>query len=222
MHERWIPFFGLAACLALFLAAEPLAQAVLMIPLFHRAPVAGVLAARTRSMIYETVCSRPGLSVGAVARNCGVAHATAAYHLGRLEREGHIVLVRGRYASACYASGSGFLPEDRALLALLRTRATVVLAAILDEPGVSFGDLCRRTQASGPSVRWHLRKLASAKLVEERSEGRRVRLWPDPTAVLLIGGRLEPRIGAADEKLRHDLAMLMAHARRPNPGPLGS
>lgn len=146
--------------------------------------VAAMRARIPRVLLLDLLRSRPGATVTEVARAVGSHHSTAAYHLGRLQREGLVVLQRHRGRVHCFLAGAS-PPEARARVVAARSaHAALVLARVAARP-LRLGEVSEGLPLTKAAVYWHLCRLAALGLVaiEGPPKARRYRL-PAPPAPL--------------------------------------
>ena len=110
----------------------------------------------TRQQIARLLWARPGLSTRGVAREVDLDESTAAYHLGRLVREGVLLQERVGRIVAHYPTGWGDARARR--FAMLSAEARAVLAVLQEEGSpLRAVDIARRVAIPREHVRAALR-----------------------------------------------------------------
>ena len=132
----------------------------------------------TRRRIIEAVQKDPGITTQELSRALEVPWATAVHHLMILERLEILVSSRTTHQVHWFDVAQGALGKDRTAIAAVRSKAT---AAVFDyiqaNPGLSLSAIARALAVRHTTVRFHLRKLLRAELLESRPHGRRYRYF---------------------------------------------
>lgn len=137
-----------------------------------------------RAQVLEALRQRPGLTATELARDLGVHHSSAAYHLGRLERRGLVIRLRHRGRVHAFLVGAQG-PRDRARVVLDRSASGAqVLAHVAAEPR-RLGAIARGVPMTKAAVYWHLERLARLGLVVMEGPPR-VRTYRLPAATAMV------------------------------------
>ena len=205
MTQTGAPRRKLGAALQLALSGRPQVEGRSE----ERAPGAGVLAGDGRARAFQALLDRPLLHISGVARAAHLANATAAWHLGVLERAGLAQRLRGGREARYFVTGTVDEASRAELLALRLPLAQPVLAAVAESPGLTLGEVAAEVGASPQSVLRARAPLESLRFLETHREGRRVRTYPAEglpqflarrTADLpAVYGRVEGALRAAGE-----------------------
>lgn len=124
----------------------------------------------TRAALLDAIRARPGSTVSDLAREAGVAHTTATYHLRRLGKTGAVVSLRQGGRLHFFLNGQA-TPEERTLVVCRRLgRSEAVLARIPREAAVPLGVIADGLPMTKAGVFWHLNRLSSLGLVEAMGE----------------------------------------------------
>ncbi|MCA1814192.1 MAG: winged helix-turn-helix transcriptional regulator [Halobacteriales archaeon] len=126
-----------------------------------------------RSGIYAYVQEHVGASLKDITESQGLSTTNAVWHLRKLEEGG---LVRGKKcngAKVYYPTSGGAMARDLSLAgaALTSGNAKRILAFVAEHPGVHQREVARLLGVNHGTVRWHLKKLRMAELLEERRIG---------------------------------------------------
>jgi predicted transcriptional regulator len=132
-----------------------------------------VLAHEVRSAIYRYVEQHVGASLKDITEHLGLSTTNAVWHLRKLEEGG---LVRGRKfngAKVYYPTSGGVQARNLSLAgaALTSANARQILVFVEGHPGVHQREIARLLGVNHGTVRWHLKKLRKAELLEERRLG---------------------------------------------------
>ncbi|MBI2077069.1 MAG: helix-turn-helix domain-containing protein [Euryarchaeota archaeon] len=175
-----------AALIAAAYWAWPSLKQLLALPLYSRLERPKALELPTRSRIQAAVEAQPGIHFQALARVAELAPSTLEFHLKKLEQLG---LVKSHLGHG-YRSVFPAATADRRLMtaagALKSAGARQVLAALLAQPEAPVAELAQRARLTRQTAHEHLARLADAKLVEVRREGRRVKYRATPSASLVL------------------------------------
>lgn len=137
----------------------------LFAPLYTRLPPSRVLDHPTRAAMMERVRERPGLTMGELQRDLGLANGALAYHVRRLVRAGLLRIATDGQARRLHPSGTGRVLS----VAPLQER----LLALLDERGpTSASEAALALDASRQALHYHIRRLEARGLIDARKEGR--------------------------------------------------
>ena len=125
----------------------------------------------TRQQIVRLLWREPGLSTRRVAQAVDVDESTAAYHLHRLEKEGHILAERVGRVAAHYPNGWGDATARK--YAALSAEARIVLAVLKEEAfPLRPVDAARRTGIPLGAVRHALSLAVRLGLARKPRQGR--------------------------------------------------
>lgn len=132
-----------------------------------------VLQHELRSKIYRYVEEHVGASLKDITEALGLSTTNAVWHLRKLEEGG---LVRGRKfngAKVYYPTAGGVQARNLSIAgaALTNANARTILGFVQEHPGVHQREVARLLNVNHGTVRWHLKKLRRAELLEERRTG---------------------------------------------------
>lgn len=146
--------------------------------LYHRIRPHAALENETRKIIFDAVCSMPGLGVHEIGRIARVSYSTATYHLERLVAAGMIVMTPDGNKLCYYKNGGAFSESERRILPLVKNEeAAKLFEAILRAPGTYRAALAEQLGVTATTINWHLRRLREAGLVDETRTGRSAHLY---------------------------------------------
>ena len=183
------------------------AVAVLGVALYHRIRPNAALENETRKLIFDAVCSQPGLGVHELSKMAGISYSTATYHLERLIGAGMIVMTPDGNKLCYYKNGGAFSESERRILPILKNEeAAKLFEAILEAPGTYRAALAEKLGVTATTINWHLRRLRDAGLVEETRAGRSAHLYARVDALrptfLALAQKVEPSEPIIAQKLR--------------------
>jgi len=128
-------------------------------PLYSRITKDQLMDNNNREQIYHYIQEHPGDHIAEISRNMGFDEKTVVYHINVLKRERAVRVIRNRKFVQCFLKG---------VKVELRTPAQRrILSVIEDNPGLSFGELKKRTELGERTLRDHL-KLLDAELVVKK------------------------------------------------------
>jgi DNA-binding transcriptional ArsR family regulator len=132
-----------------------------------------VLDHEVRCAIYRYVQEHVGASLKEITESLQLSTTNAVWHLRKLEEGG---LVRGRKfngAKVYYPTAGGVQARNLSIAgaALASDNARDILRFVLEHPGVHQREVGRLLNVNHGTVRWHLKKLRKAELLEERRTG---------------------------------------------------
>jgi len=140
---------------------------------FRRIARGNVLAHSIRNAIYGSIQKRPGISPGELAAETGISRGALAYHLALLRALGKIVLVKDHGAVCCFENSGTFNRCEQLMLTCLRSdTGRKILRALARSPGLSRAELGQILCVSGPTVTWHMKRLASDGAVSISRQGK--------------------------------------------------
>lgn len=135
-----------------------------------------VLDLQVRQRIVACVLENPGLHLRALAERLALPVSTMEYHSYQLVKTGHLATRETGGFKAFYPA-KGMDRRDKDVLYLVRQDGPRrVCAHLLLNPGATPKDLKAATGLSGPTLTFHLKKLAAAGLLHEEPDGRTKRL----------------------------------------------
>jgi len=177
--------------------------------LYHRLARTGILENGVRKRIYDAVASSPGITVQGVAREAGVSHSTATYHLALLSESDMIVSNPDGNKVRFYQNGGRFDRDERAALPVLQNVAAVtLLERIVERPAAHRAELAAQMGVSTTTLNWYLRKLFECGLVREEREGRRAPIYPAHDRLAVLVPKLLAKAEAFDDATRERLSRL--------------
>lgn len=140
---------------------------------FRRIARGNVLANSIRNTIYGCIRERPGISPGELAGVTGVSRGALAYHITLLRALGKIVIVKNHGAVSCFENTGTYNCGEQKMLNCLRTdTGQKILRALTGIPGLSRAELGQILDVSGPTVTWHMKRLAADGIVSVSRDGK--------------------------------------------------
>jgi predicted transcriptional regulator len=140
-----------------------------------------------RRTLFERIRDEPGIHFAGLHRATGINTGTLHYHLAVLEREGKIL---SQITGGCtrYFENHGIIGEhERNVLAHLRNRTErAILEILLQSPAGSRKEIAGTLGITGPSVSWHMRRLAADGIVRIDRSGRGATYAIDAGAAALV------------------------------------
>lgn len=136
-----------------------------------------LLGQPTRRRIYDVVGTHPGSSARDIQRLAGLAWGETAYHLDQLTRAGAVRRERGGRRDFYFRLTMDW--DDRKLLRSLRSSTQRrLLLALAIQPGLTVGELSKRTGLSPSTTSFHLRELVNSGAAESFRDGNLHRYRP--------------------------------------------
>lgn len=122
-----------------------------------------------RSMLYGFVKGNPGVHLKQLSTEFKMKTSTVLWHVRKLESAD---LIRSKKANGyrVFYPVSGGMEASKvseAVTALSNVNARSVFAFLAENPEAALRDLSDRLNINGGTIRWHLKKLRSAGLLEE-------------------------------------------------------
>ncbi|MDN7023748.1 winged helix-turn-helix transcriptional regulator [Methanoculleus sp. FWC-SCC1] len=141
----------------------------------------------TRTAIYDRIVACPGIHAGALVRDLGVNRGTLQYHLERLQEFGMVTAASVEGHTGYFENRQKYSALEEKMLIHLRNRnAREILSILHASRAASRRELAARLGIAGPSVSWHMHRLAADGIVEVEKDGREKRyLLADATAAAL-------------------------------------
>lgn len=140
---------------------------------FRRIVRGNVLNNAVRMAIYRSIRERPGISPGELAGETGTSRGALAYHIALLRATGKIVLVKTHGTNGCFENSGTFSRSELTMVSCFRSEAAQkILRTLAATPGLSRAELGQILGVSGPTVTWHMKRLASDGAVRVSREGK--------------------------------------------------
>lgn len=128
-----------------------------------------------RARILEYIRENPGTHLRKVSKALGLAMGDTQYHLSVLERAGQVKSRRIRLYRHYY-SAEILGDKEELLLAFLRQEtARDIIVYLMEHPRSTQIDIAKFKNFSGPTISWHMARLAESGLVLREKEGKNVR-----------------------------------------------
>ena len=140
---------------------------------FRRIARNNILDSSTRNAVYECIKSGPGIRHADLVKHTGLSRGSVSYHLAMLETTGKITSLR-MHGDISYFENSGKYSqmEQKVLKYLREDTERQILATLYTTPSVSRIDLEHLFGLSGPTITWHMKRLAEDGLISVRRDGR--------------------------------------------------
>jgi predicted transcriptional regulator len=140
---------------------------------FRRIARGNVLANSVRNTIYVCIRERPGISPGELAEEAGISRGALAYHLTLLRALGKVILVKNHSSVSCFENSGAYNRCEQKMLNCLRTdTGRKILRALSMTPGLSRAEIGLVLGVSGPTVTWHMKRLAADGIVMVSRDGK--------------------------------------------------
>lgn len=136
-----------------------------------------------RRRMYEHVCRRPFSPLSDAARAVSLGINSAKWHAKMLERAGYIGAERGGKMLLLYPKGMLDDALHKTLASVASLRAGGMLSLVLEQPGITSGEIARELGIAARKVSPAARALAELGLVAAVRDGRYVRLYSSEKAV---------------------------------------
>jgi predicted transcriptional regulator len=112
-----------------------------------------------------------------IKRELNLAMGELQYHLQVLEKSGHIASKRIGLYKRFYPSRIFGEMQKQILSILSQETPRNIVLYLLQNPGVSHGEIARFVKLSDPTISWHMQRLINNGLIEQKREGRIVRYY---------------------------------------------
>ena len=140
---------------------------------FRRIARGNILANSVRNTLYRCIRERPGISGGELAEEAGISRGALAYHIALLRAFGKIVLVKNHGAVCCFENSGAYSRCEQTMLNCLHSdTGKKILRALAATPGLSRAELGQVLSVSGPTVTWHMKRLAADGAVNVSRDGK--------------------------------------------------
>ncbi len=168
---------------------------------YRRIAKRAALEHETRTAIYDRIVACPGIHASALIRDLGVNRGTLQYHLERLQEFGMIAAASVEGRTGYFENREKYsVLEEKMLIHLRNRNAEEILSTLLESHDASRRDLARRLGIAGPSVSWHMHRLAADGIVQVEQCGREKRYRLTDTAAAALERYLpvscSPPVGA--------------------------
>lgn len=153
---------------------------------YRRISKKNVLEHESRRILYHTICENPGLDIRSLANISGLNEHTLKYHLDQIITSGH-VSVHCSGGGKHYFENHGTYSEPQQILLsrLHESGFGRILTTVLDNPGLSRGEIAQILGVSGPVISRSMQTLIEEGLILQVSDGKFRRYYPgwNPLAV---------------------------------------
>ncbi|MFI5420344.1 MAG: winged helix-turn-helix transcriptional regulator [Nitrososphaerales archaeon] len=135
------------------------------------------LDAGNRERILQFITRHPGVHLREIKRGVNLAMGMIQYHLTVLEKDRRIVPLRSGIYKRFYPN---FVFGDSQMVllgALSQEVEREIILFIIQNPGATQKDIAGFANISPPTINWHMKKLISLGIVEEKHTGTFVKYW---------------------------------------------
>lgn len=154
---------------------------------FRRILRSNVLTNTVRKEIYRCIRERPGISPGELTGATGISRGALAYHIALLRGTGKIVPVKTHGTVGWFENADTFSRSEQTMLTCLRSETDRKILGILSAtPDLSRTELGQRLGLSGPTVTWHMKRLASDGAVRIHRKGKYSRYTLSDTMAVIL------------------------------------
>jgi len=154
--------------------------------LFTRLRRDQLLDHESRAKIVELVAQKPGIHYNEVVRALGTGNGAAEHHL-KVLLAGQLIRERTTDGYRCFFPAE--YADPRMMDATITLRAGLaqeIVAALVEQPGSTIGQLAEVTGAPARTVSYHLQRFRRVGLVEVRRQGRAYAVYPSGIANTLV------------------------------------
>ena len=159
-----------------------------------------VLDQNLRARIYEYIRQNPGIHLRGLSSEMQVKMGTLRYHLNVL-RKNHKIAVSCDISSVRFYENNGtYSSEEQQIHKHIRNVTTQkILMVLLEHSDATRQDLADAAGVAGPSVSWHMKRLAEDHIVIPHRKGRVTSyVIPEPVAGYLARQVRQPSAYARD------------------------
>jgi len=121
----------------------------------------------TGSQLTEIIENNPGIQFRQIMRSSGLKNGVVSHHIGKLEKNGIIKVVRGPRQTRLY-SPKITEDESKVIKALRRQTPRDLLLALIQEDGLGFTQLVNKVGKSPSTVSLYLSQIVEDELIEIR------------------------------------------------------
>lgn len=152
-----------------------------------------VLESAVRREMFEYIKSNPGTYLREISRSLDINPTNTTWHLRKL---GEADLVRGQMINGLklyYPIEGGIQTKNTAVASaiLKNDNAKTIVAYLLAHPGAHQREIARALSVNHGTVRWHLKKLVTANVVNEHPEGAAYKYYISTSGMETLGATSE-------------------------------
>jgi predicted transcriptional regulator len=142
---------------------------------FRRITASNVLDHPERRLIFAIIRDNPGIEFSGLARDSGMNINTLRYHIDTLVYHGKVTVSRARGIFRYFENHGRYSEFERQALPYTRNPVSKSLLAVIEKfPGVTQNSLADHIGITCPTVRWHMQRFESDRIVRAVREGRNV------------------------------------------------
>ncbi len=150
---------------------------------FRRITASNVLDHPERSQIFRIIKENPGIEFSGLARDSGMNINTLRYHIDILAYHGKVTVSRGRGIFRYFENHGRYSEFERQALPYFRNPVSKSLLSVIEKfPGVTQNSLADCIGITCPTVRWHMQRFESDRIVRAVRKGRKVCYYLTPEA----------------------------------------
>ena len=128
------------------------------------------------SQLTEIVENNPGIQFREIMRSSGLKNGVLSHHLGKLEKNGIIKVIRGPRQTRFFPpkiTGD----ESIVIKALRRQTPRDLLLALIEKDGLNFSELVKKVEKSPSTISLYLAQIVKDQLVEIKIENLKKRYY---------------------------------------------
>lgn len=140
---------------------------------FRRIVRANILASPVRSTLFARIREEPGISFAGLLDGMELSRGALTYHLMLLRLSGKIVFAGSHGITRYFENSDRYESGEREMITYLRQDTDrQILLALQNTSSLSRQDFEKLLGVSGPTVTWHMKRLAGDGLLSIRKDGR--------------------------------------------------
>ena len=150
---------------------------------FRRITASNVLDHPERCLVFRIIRDNPGIDFSGLSRDSGMNINTLRYHIDTLVYHGKVTVSRGRGIFRYFENHGRYSEFERHALPYTRDQVSKSLLSVIEKfPGVTQNSLADHIGITCPTVRWHMQRFESDRIVRSVREGRNVCYYLTPEA----------------------------------------
>jgi len=150
---------------------------------FRRITASNVLDHPERQLIFGIIRDNPGIEFSALARDSGMNINTLRYHMDTLVYHGKVTVSRARGIFRYFENHGKYSEFERLALPYTKNPVSKTILWVIEQfPGVTQNSLADNVGITCPTVRWHMQRFESDRIVRSERVGRNVCYYLTPEA----------------------------------------
>jgi predicted transcriptional regulator len=145
-----------------------------------------------RQEIFEYISENPGCTITDVSDNLDFNRSTTKYHVLKLKYHKVINMDKKEKSLRLFKNSATFDEHQRTTISLLKNKTRrMLLISILENPGITNGELAKKHNMNKSSIHWHISKFQKTGAINHIPEGKLRRYYLTSPFEDIIGVILE-------------------------------